>query len=238
MRNLYVFFGILLFAVVTTTTAQQNSLTFVATTKGIGTTPSFGIEEPAFLVFSDIKVWKNLHYTPDIAFGLKGGGTGWFLDNWLRWIQPIDTTDWSISIGMDWSMFFQPYGTKTGNITQAIRYPAFELGAGFRPDSTQSFSFAYWYVYAIEKDFGVAGHYLSLAYSRNFAFSKNFSIGGKVNPYWISFNDGAQGFAVFSEIGFTHNPSGLFIKTQGVTPISKGVGGAKNSLALGVHRRF
>lgn len=218
--------------------AQQNSVTLITATRGIAPVASFGLSEPATLVFADMKVWRNLHFMPDIAFSLKDGD-GWFADTWVKWVQPIDTAGkWSITLGVDWAPFFQPYGTNGATVTQMVRYAVFEVAGKFVPDTTQSVSLVYWYNHVINPNEGVRGHFVSLAYAKTFSLSKSFSASGTLNPYWVSFSDGANGTSVSGALSMMHKKSGLFLATQGVLPFSKSAGESNYNFSLGIYRAF
>lgn len=240
MRN-YVILLVFLFAVATTVNAQdKTTITAIVASKGVGPIPSFSLDEPAVLVFSSMRVWKNLYYMPDVAFGLDGGGKGWFMDNWVKWVQPIDSLGrWSVSAGADWSLFFQPYsGTNGSVISQVVRYPTFELAGKFAPDTTQAVSAAYWYTYAVEKDYGVAGHYVSIKYSKTWQLGKRFLFAGDVNPFWISFSDGARGVSVSGVATLADRLTGLFIATQAIVPTVATAGKLSGNVSMGITRSF
>lgn len=221
----------------------QNSITIIVASEGIAPIPSFSLNQPVVMAFSDLKIYKNLHYMPNVAFNLKDG-QGWFMDNWVKYIQPFDTTEtWSATVGLNWAPFCQPYNLTNGKkpITQMVRYLVAEVSVSgkFQSDNSQFVSLVYWYNHTLDNDYGVKGHYVSLAYSKTLPLFKNkFSVTGNINPYWIYFSDGAKGFSTSGQLTLTHKRSGLFLSSQRVLPFAKSAGNKNGNISLGIYKEF
>ncbi len=211
-------------AIITTATAQQQSnLTALATTNGIGLIPAFNLNAPAAMTFAKLYVGKNkrIEFAPDFAMNMENGKP-WFGDMWLRYNQPLDTSNkWTATLGFDYSPYFQSFEKQGEKITQCVVYMAYQAKLKFIQSTKNSFVFDYWYNCTANRDaiYGIKGSYLSFTYSRE-EVRKKISWFGNVNTFFISFSDKSKGFGVSYDGMLMHNKSGLFIGGQLVHSLS------------------
>jgi len=208
---------ILSFFVLVTSVCCAQKATAIISSKGAAPIPSFSLGKPAALVFFNTKLSKNLEFSPDVAFDLESG-KGWFLDTWLRWNQPLDSKNidsarWIGTVGFDWSLFFQKFSAGFEDITQSVRYPTYQAKLQFLQSKKNTFTADMWYIYAVEKEYGVKGTYVSLCYNRN-EERKKVTFGGNTNTFYLSYSDGVRGLAGAYDVYLSHNKTGLFAGAQ------------------------
>lgn len=219
------------------TKMHGQTLTAVASTKGIAPIPAFNLPEPAGLIFLNTKITNNLEFSPDFTYSLKDG-KGWFLDTWLRYNVTLDSAKrWVATAGYDWSFFFQPYTANGEAITQTVRYPTYQARLKFIQNAESTFTFDYWYTYPIERAHGITGSYISIMYSRTKELQK-VVLSSNPNLFYISYSDGTKGFLGSIDFSCAHKKSGLFVSTQLLKPITANNSRLVYNFSIGITRKL
>ncbi len=220
-----------------TSVKAQTQTTFVVSTNGIAPIPAFNLGRPAILAFVKTPIVSRLTFEPDFAFDLTNG-KGWFADTWIRWYQPLDSSEkWVATVGFDWSLFFQPFQLAPPSvpITQTVHYPTYQARLKFEPNKKHSVVADYWFTHPMEKEYGVMGSYASLCYTRTIT-KKTFSFVGKANAFFIGYSDGTKGFAASEDISVVHSKTGLFLNAQFLHTITANNVSPNWALAIGIER--
>lgn len=231
---LLIFFGFLI-----PISSESQTITVLTTTNGIAPIPAFTLGEPAALLILDTKLSKHLSLTPDIAFSLKNGNL-WFSDIWLRYTFNPDTAKkWAFIVGLDSPSFV---GESTTNevgkeIKRAANYSTAQLCVKRNVGKYNSIILDYWYLWAFDMTTGIKGNYISLSFNFMKPFEK-FSLMSNPNIFHLNYSDGTKGFVGAIDFKLTHNKSGLFLASQGTTPISAKTVKSSWNISIGFSRKM
>jgi hypothetical protein len=235
----------IIIALISVISASLNAqtLTLIGTSNGISPIPLFSSGAPSVMVFvnTNLAETKNkrfsLEYDPDFTYALPSGN-GWFCDQWIKGNIWLGTSRrWQFTGGLDWSFIFTDIQSEEEKISRTVRYPTFQLRSKFFQSKNNTFTLDYWYTYAIEKNAGVAGSYVSLAFGRQEDLNK-FSFATNPNVFYISYNDGTKGFAGSLDATIAHKKSGLFINAQMIEPFNATNSKFAWAVSIGISRKL
>lgn len=222
------------------------TVTVVASNKGVAPIPAFGIENPAVLVFFNTKLgekgfFEHVEFSPDIAF--NSGSRLWFTDAWVRynhWAKKDTLKKTVYTVGVDFpSLFGQSYTLPTGEIIdQTVVYYTIQGKIKRAINKNLSLTLDYWYLRATDMKYGVAGSYISGSASWDNNINKNVSFTVNPNIFYLEYTDGTKGFV--SSLGLTvaHKKSGLFLGALGLTPVTSKQVKSNWNVSLGITRRL
>jgi hypothetical protein len=226
--------------------AQTQTLTAIAANKGVAPIPSFGIENPAVLVFINTKlgkkgVWEHIEFSPDVAF--NSGNRLWFSDVWLRynhWSKKDTLKKTVYTLGVDFpSLFGQPYMLPTGEtLNQVVVYWTVQGRIKRILNKNLSLTLDYWYLRATEMKYGVAGSYISTSASWEKGINKKLSFTANPNIFYLGYTDRTKGFVSSLGVTLTHKKSGLFLGALGLAPITSKQVKSNWNISLGISRKL
>lgn len=221
------------------TTLKSQTVTVITTTNGIASIPAFTLGEPAVLVFLRTNISKHFSFSPDITFSMKDGSF-WFSDLWLRYHTDLDSTKkWTVIVGVDYPSFIGGSATNTAGkkISTTSIYPTGQLCLERKVGKSNLLVLDYWYLKATDMTTGIKGSYLSLSFYYNKPL-KDFSFGLHPNLFYLNYSDGTKGFMGALDVKFSHNKSGLFFASQGISPLGADKVKSGWNLSLGITRKM
>ncbi|MFA6355281.1 MAG: hypothetical protein WCW65_02560 [Candidatus Paceibacterota bacterium] len=218
---------------------HSQTVTVVTTTNGIAPIPAFTLGEPAALVFLSTNLSEHFSFSPDIAFSMKDGSF-WFSDLWLRYHTNLDSAKkWTLIVAVDYPSFIGGSATNAAGrkISTTEIYPTGQLCLEKKVRENNSLVLDYWYLKATDMITGIKGSYLSLSFYYNKPL-KNLSFGLHPNLFYLNYSDGTKGFVGALDVKLSHNKSGLFFASQGISPLGAEKVRSGWNLSLGITRKM
>ncbi|HEY1041115.1 MAG TPA: hypothetical protein VGE63_00110 [Candidatus Paceibacterota bacterium] len=208
----------------TTKVAGILTMNAFASSKGIAPIPAFSLDGPAGAIFSNF-TYQRFEFQFDYSYSLKGSdaGKGWFSDLWVRYNQPIKKNS-IITLGFDWSGFYQPLSLTDAPkkvVHQSIRYPTYQLKYSMHHKNALII-LDYWFTHALEKEYGVRGHYLSFSINDVYRWKK-FDLTSSGGLYGISYSDNSNGWGAVYDASFGYKGFYLGGKVNLLSVISQDV---------------
>lgn len=225
---------------------KAQTVTVIASNKGVAPIPAFSIEEPAVLLFFNTKlgeksIWKHIEFSPDIA--LNSGNKLWFSDLWVKynhWAKKDSLKNTVYTVGVDFpSLFGQQYILPSGEkINQLVTYFTVQGKVFRRINNNFSITFDYWYLQGTNMKYGVAGSYVSTSALWSKKINNFFTFFANPNVFYLDYTDGTKGFVSSLEFTVLHKKSGIFFKTLGLAPIVSKQVNSNWNISLGVTRKL